>query len=263
MPIGEAARSAMIVIMAFPDHEQGRCYRRVIASALPREATLVFLHGLAIHFGLITPPKQCDIVLLAPHAPGSAVRSEYLGKRSLSAFAAVYQDYSGKARRTVRELAIAIGIKPSRLVNTTFQREAIGDLFGEQAVLCGGLSQLILAGFETLVKQGMPAEHAYLEVAYQLDLIIALIKQHGIRGMFDRISVAARLGSLETGPRVINRSVRAVMRRQLARIESGAFAQKLSRLTPAQLKQLSASLDRLSSPAFERAAKRFRPKTRR
>ncbi|MBI5266376.1 MAG: ketol-acid reductoisomerase [candidate division Zixibacteria bacterium] len=254
---GPAAAQSDIIIMAIPDHEHGRLFARQIAPSIKRHATIVFLHGLSVHFGLVIPPKQCDIILIAPHSPGVALREQYLGERSVSGFIAVAQNPSGKARITARELAEAVGIARKRQISTTFAHEAIGDIFGEQAVLCGGLAMLIKHGFDTLVEAGLKPDHAYLEVAYQLDLIIKLIKKYGVRGMFERISVAAQFGSLCAGPRIIDQAVRDRMQRELIGIRTGQFARKLASLTPKQIASLNGALAALSSPAFEKAARRF------
>ena len=175
----EASRCKNI-LLALPDHLQGRVYQREIEANLQKPVTLAFLHGFSIHFDFIKPPEECDVILIAPHAPGKAVREKYLSDKSISAFYAVFQDFSNKAEKTAISLANAIGFQKKRLIKTTFEHETLGDLFGEQAVLCGGLSELILSGYETLIKNGLPEENAYLEVAYQLDLIVQLIKQYGI-----------------------------------------------------------------------------------
>jgi ketol-acid reductoisomerase len=213
-----------------------------------------------VHFKFVKPPKHADVILLAPHAPGVAVREQYLGKRDISAFYAVHQNHSKRALQTVFALANGIGIEKKRLVKTTFTTEAIGDLFGEQAVLCGGLAALIKNGFDVLVESGIPPENAYLEVAYQLDLIIKLIKQYGIEGMFARISVAARYGSLLTGPKLIDTSVKRRMKVALSDITSGRFPKELNSLSDADVTRITKALASLSSPKLEKAARKFAPK---
>jgi ketol-acid reductoisomerase len=222
---------------------------------------MVFLHGLSVHFGLVAPPKSCDIVLIAPHAPGVALREKYLTDRSVSAFIAVAQNPGRAAWTTAKNLAVAIGISTKRQIRTTFEHEAIGDIFGEQAVLCGGVALLIKHGFDTLVESGIPPDNAWLEVAYQLDLIVGLVKQHGISGMFDRISVAARYGSVTAGPRIIDQSVKRRMKRELARIRTGRFAHELNALSPTGIASLRKALTKLTTPALEKAARRFSRKS--
>ncbi len=256
--VSQAVKQSTTLCFAFPDHLQGKTYKSEIQANLNDNSTLWFLHGFAVHFGFIKPSPNCDVILIAPHAPGLAVRDEYLSKKSLSAFFAVYQNATGRADKTVFKLSGAMGFKKSKLVKTTFKDEALGDLFGEQAVLCGGLAGLIKNGFEVLVENGIPPENAYLEVAYQLDLIIALIKKYGIKGMFERISVAARFGSLEAGPEIVGESVKKKMRSRYREIESGKFAGKLNNLSQAELNSLSKELEKLSSPLFEKMARKFR-----
>ena len=257
LSVSEAVKQSTTLCFAFPDHLQGKTYNSEIQANLNDNSTLWFLHGFAVHFGFIKPASHCDVILIAPHAPGLAVRDEYLSNKPLSAFFAVHQNATGKAGKTVFELSGAMGFKKSKLVKTTFKDEALGDLFGEQAVLCGGLAGLIKNGFEVLVENGIPPENAYLEVAYQLDLIIALIKKYGIKGMFERISVAARFGSLEASPEIVGESVKKKMRVRYKEIESGNFARRLDNLSQAELNSLSKELKKLSSPLFEKMARKF------
>ncbi len=255
--VREAAAQADVICFAFPDHRHGRVFREQIAESLSVGATLWFLAGMSIHFRLVEPPYDCDVILIAPHAPGVTVRQHYLTGQVFSAFSAVYRDRSGRADRTILKLARAIGIPRFSLVSTSFEAEAIGDLFGEQAVLCGGMAALIKSGFEVLVENGLDPDHAYLEVAHQLDLIIDLIKRFGIEGMLQRISVVARLGSVETGPRLIDDSVKKRMQQVFNEIESGRFARRLDRLTDREIARLSRRGKYLSSPRLERAAHKF------
>lgn len=258
--VAASVRDADCVCFAFPDHLHGRVYQKEIRGNLPESSTLLFLHGLSIHFGHVQPAPSHDVILIAPHAPGREVRTKYLGDRSLSAFYAVHQDCSKRARRNVIELAGAVGFSKKRLVATTFEHEVIGDLFGEQAVLCGGLAALIKSGFEVLIENGIPPDHAYLEVAYQLDLIIALIKDHGIEGMLRRVSVAARMGALNAGPQIIDASAKKRMERLYRRIESGNFAKRLVSLSPKEIASLDKAVGNLSHPKFEKAARKFSKK---
>ncbi|MEW5795885.1 MAG: ketol-acid reductoisomerase [Candidatus Zixiibacteriota bacterium] len=255
--IPKAVQDASIICFAFPDHLHAGVYGRSIAPLLTPGVTLWFLHGTSVHFGLLKPARGADVILIAPHAPGDAVREAFLADRSLSAFVGVHQNPSGKAAKTALELAQAIGIRRKNLVKTSFSKEAVGDLFGEQAVLCGGLAMLVKSGFETLRKHGWNAENAYLEVAYQLDLIVALIKTHGIAGMLSRISPAAQLGSLGAGPRIIDRGTRKRMERLFQEIQSGGFARKLAKLDNRMLALIRRKLANLTTPELERAARKF------
>ncbi|MCH9030931.1 MAG: ketol-acid reductoisomerase [candidate division Zixibacteria bacterium] len=261
--VTDAVRKASVIVFAFPDHLHARTYQKDILPNLKKGQTLVFLHGTSIHFGLIQPPRDVDVVMLAPHAPGYAVREKFLSGESISCFWAIHQNYSRQARRRVFQFARSIGIATTKrtMIKTTFADEAVGDLFGEQVVLCGGLSELIHSGFQTLTKRGHSPDNAYLEVCYQIDLIVDLIKRFGIAGMYQRISVAARLGSSLSARRVIAKQTRKNMNAILKEIESGDFAQKLSSLTPAKLKRLDKNLQKLTSPEFEKSARKFAVKS--
>lgn len=257
LSIPDAVRHSHIVCFAFPDHLHGRVFKETIAPNLPDKTTLWLLHGASVHFGSVVPPKDADVILIAPHGPGVAVREEYLGKRSISAFYAVHRNRSRKAGSTIKKLASAFGVRPGNLLKTTFEKEAVGDLFGEQAVLCGGLAMLIKSGFEVLVENGFKPDDAWLEVAYQMDLIIGLIKKHGIEGMFSRISVAARYGSLKSGPRIIDKSVKRRMEQVLKQVKSGKFVRELNRLEEDELVEIDRALKTLSHPLLEKSARKF------
>ncbi len=253
----EAVRQADIICFAFPDHLHRRVYNALIESNLKSGATLLFLHGMSIHFGLVKPPDSSDVILIAPHAPGQAVREKFLTDRAVSAFYAVYQDRSRKAGGRLFSLAEGMGFARKRLLKTTFEEEAIGDIFGEQVVLCGGLAGLIKNGFEVLVESGLKPDNAYLEVAYQLDLIVDLVKRYGIEGMFKRISVTARFGSAETGPKIVSPRVKKEMEKALKEIKSGRFAGRLADLSEPDVKKLNRELKNLTRPDLEKAAKKF------
>ncbi|HSG99921.1 MAG TPA: ketol-acid reductoisomerase [candidate division Zixibacteria bacterium] len=257
--IEQAVKKSDTVTFALPDHTHRVIYEREVRDHLRTGQTLVFLHGTSVAFNLITPPAGVDVILLAPHGPGLAVREQYLSKKhSMSAFTSIHQNASGAAKERLQALALAVGIDdPGKLIDTTFRDEAVGDLFGEQAVLCGGLTELIHAGFQTLLEAGLSAESAYLEVCYQLDLIINLIKRFGIEGMYQRISVAAQYGSLQTGPKLIDSGVKKRMKQALKKIQSGAFARELAVLSDSDVKKLTTAMKTMSSPEFERAAKKF------
>lgn len=256
--VTKAVESAEIICFAFPDHLHGKTYISEIKEFLTPGQTLWFLHGLSVHFGYVHPPGNCDLILIAPHAPGTAVRESYGGSGSISAFSAIGQDISGVAKDTIWELAEGLGFKSKKLVPTTFEAEALGDLFGEQAVLCGGLVALINSGFERLVEEGISPDNAYLEVAFQLDLIIQLIKRHGFDGMFDRISVAAQYGAMTAGPEIINDDTRERMKKMFDLIKSGKFTKELCELTDEKLSKLRKSARGMSNPLFDKAVKKFK-----
>ncbi len=248
-----------IIIFAFPDHLHGPVFEREIRSNLKPDCTLVFLHGLSVHFRTVVPPKQCDIILLAPLGPGIALREGYLKNQSIGFFYSIHRNSSARARKTLEFLVKSLRINKKNLIKTTFSDEAIGDIFGEQAVLCGGLSQLIKAGFDKLVESGLSPDKAYLEVAYQLDLIIDLIKKFGIAGMLERISFAARYGSMRAGPRIIGKNVKSEMKKLLVEIKSGKFARELSNLDKSGLRKIQTDLKHMTSPSFEKSARKFSP----
>jgi ketol-acid reductoisomerase len=257
--IGQAVKKSSVVVFAFPDHLHGQVYNRVIKRHLRKNSALIFLHGLSVHFGTVIPPRDCDVILLAPLGPGTAVREKFLKGEAIGYFYCIHQNATGKARAVLNQLANALRIDKNSMVKTSFEDEAIGDLFGEQAVLCGGLTQLLKTGFDTLVESGLAADKAYLEVAYQLDLIIDLIKRYGISGMYKRISVTARFGSYISGARIINRTVKQRMKLVLAEIKNGRFAEKLNNMSPAKIRRLNRRLKNMTTPSFEKSAGKFRP----
>jgi len=256
-PTSMAVRESKLIIVALPDHLQGKIFENEIKANLKPDSSLIFLHGFSIHFGFIKPPKNCNVILLAPHAPGVAVREKYLGDKSISAFGAIYQDYTKNSSKILLKISHGIGFKKDNLIMTTFSDEAIGDIFGEQAVLCGGLSELLMGGFNTLLEKGFSPDNAYLEIAYQLDLIIDLIKKYGIKGMYDRISVAARFGSVDAGRKIINKSALKRMESLYEYIESGRFARRLNKLDEKGINSLKDKIKKITNPKFEKAVKKF------
>ena len=260
MTVSDAVSGADTIIFAFPDHLHGRIFKKEIGPHLSKQAMLVFLCGYSIHFKSVIPPKSCDVVLLAPLAPGQAVRNGYLNNNGVGFFYSIYQNGSGDAKNRLGYLIRKMRINKKALIKTTFGDEAIGDIFGEQAVLCGGLSQMIKSGYETLIEAGLSSDKAYLEVAYQLDLIIDLIKKQGIEGMYHKISVAARYGSYLNGPKIIDNSVKKRMKEALREIKSGHFAKKLNSLNSEKIKQLNKNIKKMSTPSFEKSARKFSEK---
>ncbi len=220
----EAARLGQIISVLTPDHLHKKIYDDQIKRDLSPGKTLLFACGFSIYFKLIVPPKDVDVIMVAPHAPGEQVRKFFLEKKGFPCFIAVEQNYSGKAIKKALAYAKAIGSTKAGAIETTFKDESIGDLFGEQVVLCGGLTELLRAGFEVLVESGLPVENAYLECVHQLDFIVNVIKSHGIAGMFERISKTAEYGSYLSGKRVINDRVKKEMKKILKEIEDGSFA---------------------------------------
>ncbi|OGC85217.1 MAG: ketol-acid reductoisomerase, partial [candidate division Zixibacteria bacterium RBG_16_43_9] len=219
----DAVKKGEIISVLAPDHKHKELYEQSIHKNLSPGKTLVFAHAYSIYFKLIKPPENIDVILVAPHGPGELVRKLFLEGKGVTSFIAVEQDYSGKALDKALAYAKGIGSTKVGAMLTTFKDEAIGDLFGEQAVLCGGLSELLKSGFETLVESGLSPENAYLECVHQLDLIVELVKKYGIAGMFQRISQTAEFGSYVSGKKVINKKQ---MKKVLSEIKNGNFARK-------------------------------------
>lgn len=218
----EAVRRSSIVFVLGPDHLHGRLMAEIKGN-LRRGQTLVFAHASSVHFGTVRPPDFVDVILLAPLGPGQRLRELAWKADGVPCFFAIHQDPSRRARGIGLALADVIGCLPAGAIRTTFAEEAIGDLFGEQAVLCGGLGELLKAGVETLMTGGITPENAYLECVYQLDLIVDLVKQHGLAGMYERVSPTAAYGARVAGPRIVDKASRAAMRQVLANIKSGRF----------------------------------------
>ena len=224
--VPDAVRKADLVMILLPDEKQAEVYQNEIAPNLRPGMTLAFGHGFNIHFGQIQPPADVDVMLVAPKGPGHLVRSEYQKGSGVPCLIAVHQDASGSAKETALSYAGAIGGGRAGIFETNFREETETDLFGEQAVLCGGLSALITAGFETLVEAGYAPEMAYFECLHEVKLIVDLIYEGGISNMRYSISTTARYGDLTRGKRIVNESVRAEMKKILDEIRTGVFARE-------------------------------------
>jgi ketol-acid reductoisomerase len=222
--VADAAREADVIMILAPDTEQQAIYRAGIEPGLKPGDALFFAHGFNVRFGLIPPPAGVDVAMVAPKGPGHLVRRTYEGGGGVPALIAVAQDATGKARELALSYADAIGATRAGVLETTFEEETETDLFGEQVVLCGGLTSLIQAGFETLVDAGYQPESAYFECLHEVKLIVDLMYEHGVAGMRYSISDTAEYGDLTRGPRVINSAVREEMKRILEEIQSGRFA---------------------------------------
>jgi ketol-acid reductoisomerase len=225
-PIGQAADEADVVMILLPDTEQQAVYEAQIAPHLRPGDALFFAHGFNIRFGLIKPPEGVDVAMVAPKGPGHLVRRTYEGGGGVPSLIAVAQNASGKARELALSYANALGATRAGVLDTTFEEETETDLFGEQVVLCGGLTSLIMAGYETLVEAGYQPESAYFECLHEVKLIVDLMYEHGISGMRFSISDTAEYGDLTRGPRVVNDAVRAEMKKILSDIRSGQFAEE-------------------------------------
>ena len=222
--VAEAAREAQVIMVLLQDTLQPEVYRADIAPHLKEGKALAFAHGFNIHFHQIVPPKEVDVFLVAPKGPGSLVRQLFEQGGGVPSLLAVHQDASGKARQIALAYAKGLGSTRAGVLETTFAEETETDLFGEQTVLCGGVTELIKAGFETLTSAGYQPELAYFECLHELKLIVDLIYSRGIQGMWSRVSETARYGGLTRGSRVITEETRAEMRRILEEIRSGRFA---------------------------------------
>ena len=220
----EAASGADIIQILTQDHVQGMVYEKAIKANLKEGNALVFSHGFNIHFKQIVPPKNVDVLMVAPKGPGALVREQYEQGRGVPCLIAVFQDYSGKAKDKALAYAKAIGGTRAGVIETTFKEETETDLFGEQAVLCGGTSELIKAGFDTLVEAGYQPEIAYFECLHELKLITDLIYKNGIYGMRKRVSDTAEYGDITRGKRIINKQTREEMKKILGEVQSGSFA---------------------------------------
>jgi len=222
----EAAEAGNVVMILVPDHIQAELYNRDIAPHMTAGKTLMFAHGFNIHFKQIAPAAGVDVSMIAPKAPGHRVRELYTEGVGVPALVAVEQDASGEALPRALAYALALGCLKAGVIETTFREETESDLFGEQSVLCGGASELIRAGFETLVEAGYAPEIAYFECLHELKLIVDLIQEGGLAYMRYSVSDTAEYGDYTRGPRIVNEQTRAEMKKILAEIQSGEFARQ-------------------------------------
>jgi ketol-acid reductoisomerase len=220
----EAVRRADVIFVAIPDTKQPAVYERDIAPNLSAGKTLLFSHGFSIHFKTIVPPKNVNVILVAPKGPGHIVRRQFTEGKGVPALIAVYQDPGKNSKKIALAWARGIGATRAGVIQTSFKEETETDLFGEQTVLCGGASALILAGYETLVEAGYQPEMAYFECLHELKLIVDLMNEAGISGMRFSISETAKWGDVSVGPKIIDASVKKRMKAALKDIQSGKFA---------------------------------------
>ncbi|MBD2199205.1 MULTISPECIES: ketol-acid reductoisomerase [Nostocales] len=224
--VADAASAADFIMILLPDEVQKTVYKNEIEPNLAEGNVLAFAHGFNIHFGQVVPPANVDVVMVAPKGPGHLVRRTYEQGQGVPALFAVYQDASGRARDRAMAYAKGIGGTRAGVLETTFREETETDLFGEQAVLCGGLSALIKAGFETLVEAGYQPELAYFECLHEVKLIVDLVVEGGLATMRDSISNTAEYGDYTRGPRVVTAQTKAEMQKILSEIQSGQFARE-------------------------------------
>ena len=224
METAEAAKAGDMVMMLVPDEKCADIYRESVAPNLKEGDVLMFGHGFNIHFQQVVPPANVDVVMVAPKGPGHIVRSQYTEGKGVPSLVAVHQDFSGKAMELALAYASAIGAGRAGIVETTFREETETDLFGEQCVLCGGITELMKAGFDTLVDAGYAPEMAYFECVHEMKLIVDLINSGGFAMMWYSVSDTAEYGDYRTGKRIITEETRAEMRRVLSEIQDGTFA---------------------------------------
>ncbi len=226
MPTGDAVKGADVVMLLAPDEAQAGIYRKDIAPYLKDGASLAFGHGFNIHFGQIVPPSTVNVFMVAPKGPGHLVRSEYTKGSGVPMLLAIHQDPTGNTRSLGLSYASAIGGGRAGVIETTFREETETDLFGEQVVLCGGLTSLIQAGYETLVQAGYSPEMAYFECLHEVKLIVDLIYEGGIANMRYSVSTTAKYGDVTRGPRIVTDETKKEMRKILTEIQSGQFAKE-------------------------------------
>lgn len=224
MEVSEAAKKGDIIHILVPDMEQAHIYKHEISQQVTENKAICFSHGAAIHWKWIEPPKNIDVIMVAPKGPGQRVRELYQEGFGTPSLVAVFQDYTNTAWNRVLALSKGIGSTRPGVIQTTFKEEVETDWFGEQVDLCGGAHTLVLKAFETLVEAGYQPEVAYFECLHELKLIVDLIQKYGITGMYNRVSETARYGGLTRGPQVIDESVKEKMKQVLNDIQSGEFA---------------------------------------
>jgi len=223
---GEAARESDVIQILTQDHVQAKLYEEDVKPHLKKGKTLLFSHGFNIHYGQIVPPKEIDVVMIAPKGPGHLVRREFVKGAGVPSLLAIYQNFTKNAKKTALAYAKGIGATRAGVIETTFKEETETDLFGEQTVLCGGVTELIKAGFDTLVEAGYQPEIAYFECLHELKLIVDLMYEGGISFMRYSVSDTAEYGDLTRGQRIINSETRKEMRRILEEIQTGSFAKE-------------------------------------
>jgi ketol-acid reductoisomerase len=224
--VAEIAQQADVIQILIPDEKQAETYKKEILPYLKPGMALAFSHGFNIHFGQVVPPEFVDVFMVAPKGPGHMVRRTYQEGIGVPALFAVYQDYTGQATQLALAYAKGIGSTRAGVIETTFREETETDLFGEQAVLCGGVSELVKAGFDTLVEAGYQPEIAYFECLHELKLIVDLIYEGGLSWMRYSVSDTAQYGDMTVGKRIINKETRKEMKKVLSEIQSGEFARK-------------------------------------
>lgn len=256
--ISEAAAEADVVVVLLPDEVQGTVFPEEVEPALKPGSAIIFPHGFTVAFGVVKPPPGHDVVLVAPKGQGHFLRKMFMTSQGLPCLVGIEQDISGEALQKSLSYAALIGCLSAGAIETTFREEAVTDLFGEQAVLCGGGPELVKVAFETLVEAGYSPEVAYLECLHELKIIADLMYQGGIHYMRERISRTAAWGSVETGTKIVSPQVKATMAKALDRIQSGEFAREWMTEANAGQKKLKESLDGEAKHPIEKAGRRVR-----
>jgi ketol-acid reductoisomerase len=257
-PTAEAVRRADVIFVALPDTKQQAAYTTDIAPSLSKGKTLLFSHGFSIHFKTVKPPKDVDVILVAPKGPGHIVRRQYTEGKGVPALIAVYQNPSKQAKKVALAWAKGIGGTRAGVIETTFKEETETDLFGEQTVLCGGASALVQAGYEVLVEAGYQPEMAYFECLHELKLIVDLMNEAGISGMRFSISETAKWGDVSVGPKIIDAGVKKRMKAALKDIQSGKFAKGWVREYQTGYKKYHALLKKGENHGIEKVGSRLR-----
>ncbi|MEC8043491.1 MAG: ketol-acid reductoisomerase [Verrucomicrobiota bacterium] len=258
MEVAEAVQKADVIMIGVPDMKQAEVYENEIKPNLSKGKTLLFTHGFAIHFGLIKAPRGVSVIMVAPKGPGHVVRSQYKEGKGVPALIAINKGSSKDSKKIALAWAAGIGAARSGILETSFKEETETDLFGEQAVLCGGASALVEAGFETLVEAGYAPEMAYFECLHELKLIVDLMIESGIAGMRFSVSETAKYGDVTRGPRIINGNVKKSMRSILKEIQSGKFAKEWVKEYQAGLPKYNKLLEDGEKHPIEETGQRLR-----
>ncbi len=257
-PTAEAVRRADVIFVALPDTKQAAAYKKDIAPNLVKGKTLLFSHGFSIHFKTIVPPKNIDVILVAPKGPGHIVRRQFTEGKGVPALIAVHQNPSKQAKKIALAWAKGVGGTRAGVIETTFKEETETDLFGEQTVLCGGVSALVLAGYETLIEAGYQPEMAYFECLHELKLIVDLMNEAGVSGMRFSISETAKWGDVTVGPKIIDASVKKRMKKALKDIQTGQFAKGWVKEYETGYKKYNALLKKGQTHGIEKVGERLR-----
>ena len=255
---GEAVKRADVIFVAIPDTKQPAAYEKDIKPNLAKGKTLLFSHGFSIHFKTIVPPKEVDVIMVAPKGPGHIVRRQFLEGKGVPSLIAIYQNPSKQAKQVALAWAKGIGGTRGGVIETTFKEETETDLFGEQTVLCGGASALVQAGFEVLTEAGYSPEMAYFECLHELKLIVDLMNEAGIAGMRFSISETAKWGDVSVGPKIIDGSVKKRMKEALKDIQSGKFAKNWVKEYKGGYKKYNALLKKGTQHPIEKTGARLR-----